>query len=77
MKLIVIFRIIGMFDMRTPQYVARDPEAIKQIGVKNFDHFEDHQSFTDDSIDKLWGNNLFFLKGEKWRNMRGKQQLCQ
>lgn len=59
-----------MFDFRMPQFILRSPEAIKQIAVKHFDNFEDHQSFQDDTMDKLWGNVLFFLKGEKWRQMR-------
>lgn len=45
-----------MFDFRVPQYFIRDPEAIKQIAVKDFDHFEDHRPFTDEKTDRLWGN---------------------
>lgn len=48
----------------------RDPRAIKHIAVKAFDHFEDHQNFTNAEADKLWGNSLLFMKGEKWRQMR-------
>lgn len=44
-----------MFAFRTPQYLVRDPEIIKQIAVKDFDHFEDHSSFADEKIDKIWG----------------------
>ncbi|XP_055306358.1 uncharacterized protein LOC129570685 [Sitodiplosis mosellana] len=62
--------IYGMFDFRVPQYILRDPEAIKKIGVKDFDSFEDHRTFTDEKTDKLFGNSLFFMKGEKWRQMR-------
>lgn len=50
--------------------MVRDPEIIKQIGIKDFDNFEDHQSFTDEKIDSLWGNSLFLMKGQKWRQMR-------
>lgn len=49
-----------------PQYIVRDPDAIKQIAVKGFEYFEDQVSFPD-KTDKLWGNTLFFMKGEKWR----------
>lgn len=59
-----------MFDFRVPQYIIRSPEIIKQIGVKDFDYFEDHRAFTDEKTDKLWGNSLFLMKGEKWRQMR-------
>lgn len=59
-----------MFDFRVPQYVIRDAELFKQITIKDFDHFEDHLGFVDDSIDTLWGNILFLMKGEKWRQIR-------
>lgn len=59
-----------MFDFRTPQYVVRSPEIIKQIAVKDFDYFEDHRTFADEKLDKLWGNSLFLMKGKKWRQMR-------
>lgn len=50
--------------------MIRDPEIFKQISIKDFDHFEDHFAFTDASTDKLWGNTLFFLNGQRWRRMR-------
>lgn len=53
-----------------PQFMIRDPEVIKKIAVKDFDYFEDHRSFTDSETDKLWGNSLFLMIGEKWRAMR-------
>lgn len=59
-----------MFDFRVPRYVIRDPDAIKQIAVKDFDFFVDHQTFADDKTDNLFGNNLLHMKGEKWRQMR-------
>lgn len=64
------FRIFGMFDFRKPMYFIRDPEMVKQLAVKDFDHFEDHRSFVDDDVDALFGNSLFMLHGEKWRDMR-------
>lgn len=48
--------------------MVRDPEIIKQIAIKDFDHFEDHQSFAD--VGDLWGSSLFFMKGQRWRQMR-------
>ncbi|XP_031624489.1 probable cytochrome P450 9f2 [Contarinia nasturtii] len=62
--------VYGLFDFRTPQYIIRDPELYKQIAIKDFDHFEDHYAFLDDTSDKLWGNSLFLMSGEKWRQMR-------
>lgn len=62
--------IYGIFDFRTPQYIIRDTETYKQITIKDFEHFEDHYAFVDERSDKLWGNSLFFMRTEKWRNMR-------
>lgn len=53
-----------------PQYVVRCPEIIKRIGIKDFDYFQDHRSFADAKTDEIWGNNLFQMKGENWRQMR-------
>lgn len=63
-------KIFGMFDFRKPMYFIRDPEIIKRLAVKDFDHFENHRSFIDEDADLLFGNSLFMLKGEKWRDMR-------
>ncbi|KAG4075020.1 hypothetical protein HA402_004566 [Bradysia odoriphaga] len=62
--------IYGISSFNAPQYLIREPELIKRIGVKDFDYFEDHNSFASDKHDRLWGNNLFFTKGAKWRNNR-------
>lgn len=49
--------------MVIPTLLVRDPELIKQMGVKDFDHFTDH-SITAENIDPLLGKNLFSLKGK-------------
>lgn len=48
----IIFRICGIFAFRTPAIVVRDPEAIKQITIKDFAYFEDKRLIGNDS-DKL------------------------
>lgn len=65
-----VCRISGLFDSRTPLFVIRDPGLLKQLTVKHFDHFPDHKSFVDEKVDVLFGNNLFMLTGDKWRDMR-------
>lgn len=64
-------KMYGLFEFRTPLVVVRDPELVKQLAVKDFDHFEDHRSFIDPNIDELFGSGLFMMKGQKWRDMRG------
>lgn len=59
-----------MFDFLSPTYVIRDPELLKQITIKDFDHFEDHVPFVDEGSQDLFGNSLVGLKGQKWRDMR-------
>ena len=61
---------IGIFDFRKPLVVLRDPEIIKQIGVKDFDYFTDHQGLASVSNDDMFSNSLIFLVGDKWRDMR-------
>ncbi|XP_043480616.1 cytochrome P450 9e2-like [Leptopilina heterotoma] len=60
----------GMMDIHTPIAVLRDPDLIKEICVKNFDNFLDHQAFIDETMDPIFGKNVFSLKGERWREVR-------
>lgn len=51
-------------------FVVRDPETLKHLTIKAFDHFEDHRPNFDETHDVFLGNSLFFMRGEKWRDMR-------
>lgn len=31
--------VIGLFDQKRPVFMIRDPELVKQVGVKDFDYF--------------------------------------
>ncbi|XP_062563384.1 probable cytochrome P450 9f2 [Armigeres subalbatus] len=71
------YKIVGFYDLMKPIYMMRDPEVIKQITVKDFDYFMDHtptmtNSKPDDEVggESLFGNSLFALRGQKWRDMR-------
>lgn len=57
------FRYVGFYAFRSPIVILKDLELIKQIGVKDFDHFVDHRVFMDEDADPLFGKNLFFLRG--------------
>lgn len=52
-----------MYQFNLPTLVIKDPELIKQILVKDFDHFLDHKPFLSPDSDVLWSNNLFALEG--------------
>jgi hypothetical protein len=41
----------------------RDPELIKMVTVKDFDHFLDRQSPISEDAEPLFGKGLFNLKG--------------
>lgn len=60
----------GIYSFNTPTLVVRDPELIKHITVKDFEHFTDHQPFVDPESDPLWSSAIFFLRGDRWKEMR-------
>lgn len=43
---------------------------IKRLTIKDFEYFENHRSMIEEGTDELFGNSLFLMKGEKWRDMR-------
>lgn len=50
--------------------LIRDLELIKRITIKDFDHFLNRNSFSNEKLEPLMAKNLASLKGEKWRDMR-------
>ncbi|KAF2894284.1 hypothetical protein ILUMI_11889 [Ignelater luminosus] len=66
-------RYFGGYQFSKPIIIIRNPDLIKQITVKDFDHFVDHSMFapmeTEEKIE-LWQKNLVSLKGDQWRDMR-------
>ncbi|XP_050293214.1 cytochrome P450 9e2-like isoform X1 [Anthonomus grandis grandis] len=63
-------RVVGFYNFTMPTLLLRDPELIKQIGIKDFEHFADHPPLIDPEADPLWSKNLLSLSGAKWREMR-------
>ena len=63
-------KMVGLFEMRTPLLMVKDPAIIKQLAVKEFDSFLDHQVILSEEADPLFGKALFSLRGQKWRDMR-------
>lgn len=56
----------GSFWLFQPQFVIRDPELIKQILVKDFDHFRDRGNVFFDKLDPV-SKNLFSAPGDLWK----------
>lgn len=63
-------KINGFFDFLSPVYMIRDPELIKKLAIKEFDHFQDHKSVIGGDVDPMMGSTLISLKGQKWKAMR-------
>lgn len=55
----------GYYQFLQPVIILRDIETIKQVCIKDFDNFTDHNSFLDENYEPLFGRNLFSLKGKK------------
>lgn len=70
-------RISGIFDFGSPVYIIRDPLLIKQLAVKEFDHFVDHKFMLDGDPTSLFGRALFNLRGQKWRGWYCKSETLQ
>jgi hypothetical protein len=56
-------KIAGMFDFLRPSYVVRDPELIKHITVKDFDHFVDIPIIIPEDVEPILTKGLQGLKG--------------
>uniref|UniRef100_U5EWP7 Putative cytochrome n=1 Tax=Corethrella appendiculata TaxID=1370023 RepID=U5EWP7_9DIPT len=63
-------RFSGFFMFNDPIYLIRDPALIKQICIKDFDHFVNHSNNIDIDIDPMLGRSVFFAKDLRWRHTR-------
>lgn len=59
-----------MFFFNQPTLCIRDLELIKQLAVKDFDHFTDHINIIEPEADPFIAKNLLNMKGNEWRQMR-------
>ncbi|XP_011305245.1 uncharacterized protein [Fopius arisanus] len=62
---------IGFYVFDQPFFLARDPEIIKNILVKDFNYFQDRFVQTS-SEDRLGDANLFLIKNPAWKYLRAK-----
>lgn len=63
-------KVFGLFDFMSPVYVVCDFELIKQICIKDFEHFTDRRFQFNEETDPIFSNALFALNGIRWKNMR-------
>ncbi|XP_008546884.1 cytochrome P450 9e2 [Microplitis demolitor] len=62
---------LGLMNFNTPTILINDPELIKEVFIKNFDNNPDHLSFITEEFDPILGTNVFSLRGDRWRQVRG------
>lgn len=63
-------RAFGFFMLMRPVYVVRDVELVKQITIKDFDHFVNHDGNLTRASDGLFAKSVLLLEDNAWREMR-------
>ncbi|GBP50384.1 Cytochrome P450 9e2 [Eumeta japonica] len=61
---------VGYVDGMNGALFIRDPDIIKQITIKDFDHFVNRGWILNDKDNPLLSNSLLFMKDERWHEMR-------
>lgn len=54
---------MGLFEAQKPLIFIKDPEIIKMVGIKEFEHFHNHRSLITEETDPLFGNSVVSLQG--------------
>jgi cytochrome P450 family 9 len=55
----------GVYHLLSPVLMLRDPELMKMVTVKDFEHFLDRQLPMNEEAEPLFGKALFNLRGEQ------------
>ncbi|XP_029344138.1 probable cytochrome P450 6a13 isoform X2 [Acyrthosiphon pisum] len=61
----------GVFQMRTPYLMVRDPEIINDMLIKDFSSFPDRGIYSDFVAEPLT-NNLLLMENPQWKIIRNK-----
>uniref|UniRef100_A0A1B0DJA1 Cytochrome P450 n=1 Tax=Phlebotomus papatasi TaxID=29031 RepID=A0A1B0DJA1_PHLPP len=64
--------ITGVYFFHKPSLIIRHPEIIKNILVKDFPNFIDRGINSDPHVDGIGRDNLFSVKGARWKTIRTK-----
>ncbi|XP_075977540.1 cytochrome P450 9e2-like [Anticarsia gemmatalis] len=59
----------GLFEGRRPLLTIMDPELIKIITIRDFDHFTDRITLNSREP-RFWSRSLLNLKGSEWKGVR-------
>lgn len=61
----------GIYEIHNPVLVICDPELVKTVLIKDFDHFVDRRTIALTSKrDKIFSGILTMLTGEEWKGVR-------
>ncbi|KAK0084737.1 hypothetical protein PV325_006491 [Microctonus aethiopoides] len=63
-------RYFGVYRVRSPIFIIRDPNLVKNICVKDFNYFVNRGIPTNSQ--EILTRHLFNLEGHKWKNLRSK-----
>ncbi|GJQ70001.1 Cyp6g1 [Trypoxylus dichotomus] len=63
-------RFFGIWVYHEPHLVLRCPELIKQVLIKDFDNFYNRNVQSNEKVDPITANMMFFTKNPKWRFIR-------
>lgn len=63
-------RVFGMFSFMRPVFMVKDAEVLKQMMIKDFDHFVNHDSEFSAHGDRYFARSMLHLLGDDWREMR-------
>lgn len=65
-------KFVGFYHLGgSPSYMIRDLDLIRDITIKNFDHFMNHHLHVNKNLDPVLGSSLFNMKSQEWKDMRG------
>jgi cytochrome P450 len=65
-----IFRLFGIFLFTQPLFAVNDAELVKQIMLKEFDSFMNHNGNFSRISDGIFGKSVLLLEDNSWREMR-------
>lgn len=64
-------RIVGIYELGgRPSYLIRDPDLIRDITIKNSEHFINRSFQLDKCLDPMLTRSLFSMSNQPWREMR-------
>lgn len=63
-------KIAGMKEFGVKVLTVTDPELLKAILIKDFDHFKNRREFEVPKEEVLFGKMIFALRDKEWKDLR-------